>query len=347
MYMNSRVRTFLFVACLLMVASSFASAQGGFDSDSVLVLSTSPEHPNAFTKVRAELKSFSIDLSRATVSWSLDGVVKREGQGERLFQFETKGLGVPVVLKVTATTADGRLFEKIRLFAPAGVELVWQANSYTPPFYKGKALFSYEGTGTAVAVPFFNDDDGSRIAVRDLIFTWKENNEKVVNASGVGKDLFPLLSTIPVRPITINVVVESNDQRFSAEKEITINPIAPQIVLYENHPLYGILFNHAIIDSIPLVQELSLSAMPYFFNTSKRAEPSVTYEWGMNYKQFEEESGDTLIVRRVTNEIGKALLSVRALLPTKSLQEADRNIFITSDSSFGVFDPTGNSGISE
>lgn len=336
--MNFRMRVAFIIAVCFFSFGSFAYAQVNLDtSDSVLVLRVTPENPGAFTTVNAELKSFSIDLNRTTVVWSLNGVEKKRGTGEKLFRFETGGFGAPVELRITVTTTDGRVFEKIRQFEPAQVELLWQANSYTPPFYKGKALFPYEGTGVAVALPFFTGGDGKRLPARDLIFTWKENDEVVADASGAGKNVFPLESTIPVRPITLSVVVESADQRFRAEKEVTVSPIAPQLLLYEDHPLYGILFGKTVSDTISLGKELKLAAIPFFFGTSKRGGIFMKYDWSMNQKRLPNEIADTLVMRRINDEGGRALISANATLPDKSLQAAERAIFVTSEAVLGSF----------
>jgi len=62
-----------------------------------------------------------------------------------------------VTIKVVSRRG-GYLEEKIT-FQPALVDLMWEANTYTPPFYKGKALTSSKSSITVTAIPQLKTSD--------------------------------------------------------------------------------------------------------------------------------------------------------------------------------------------
>jgi hypothetical protein len=106
-----------------------------------LTLNTIPEKPGANQDVYAEIESYAIDLSRSQVTWLINGVIKKQGFGERTFSFKTGPLGSSMNLRVVAISPQGQSIEEEIVIQTSEVDLIWKADSYTPPFYKGKALF--------------------------------------------------------------------------------------------------------------------------------------------------------------------------------------------------------------
>src|SRR5262245_18430252 len=62
------------------------------------------------------------------------------------------------------------------------VDLLWQGEVYTPPFYLGRALWSGQSRLTVVAVPHVGSS-----AANSLVYRWTRDGEVLGNASGVGK----------------------------------------------------------------------------------------------------------------------------------------------------------------
>lgn len=322
---------------ILFAVAAPAGAQLTSAIDDPLILRLTPERPSAYARLTAEIQSFSIDLARSDIVWSIDGEERAVGKGRRFFDLVTKGFGVPIRLTVTATSEDGRTFEKSAVIEPAGIELVWQADSYTPPFYKGKALFPYEGRGSIVALAFFKGPEGRYLTPSQLIYTWKKDGDLIPNASGAGLNRLPVQSRIPVRPVMYSVVVESLDRRLSAEREVMLRPIAPQIIMYEHHPLLGIRFNTAVVTETLIDKELTLSAIPYFFTVAKRQSNDISYDWRINHKSVEQQYGSDLTFQRNESEGGTALVTLSATVPERNLQTVERSVYVKSLDSYSAF----------
>ena len=59
------------------------------------------------------------------------------------FTFTAGSLGKTQKVTVNGVENDGTSITQSISVMPASIDLIWQAHSYTPPFYKGKALFPH------------------------------------------------------------------------------------------------------------------------------------------------------------------------------------------------------------
>ena len=71
---------------------------------------------------------------------------------------------------------------------PTSVDVLWSAYSYTPPFYKGKALAPSRGSVVLVALPQLVTRNGSPIEPKNIIYTWSRRGVILGKSSGLGKN---------------------------------------------------------------------------------------------------------------------------------------------------------------
>ncbi len=317
---------------LLFFLSAFplaSSAQFGVGGADALTLTITPERPGAHTRVEASLESFVADLTRSFIRWSVNGKVIKEGDGEVSADFETGSFGETTRLSVSALTFDGQVLSKTLTLRPAEVTLVWQANSYTPPFYKGKALFPLQGVGTVIAIPAFPDGEGGFMNPKELIYTWSEGGNVTSDGSGFGKDAFAVIGRIPIRPLVIGVDVATRDSSLNGRGEITIEAIQPVLRFYEDHPLYGLRFERALNGSFALSgKEIKVSAVPYYFEASRRSAPAISYDWSLNGAALARERSPAVTLRRISDESGLSRLSLQAQHGDKLFQGSETAVTI-------------------
>lgn len=333
-----------FLLSFFLLTPLFASAQLGGGEE--LVVTLTPERPGALQTVTVEVESSVADLSRSTIRWLINGKLARESFDAKRFTLRTGALGSVTNLSITAETLDGRVFNKDLTIRPAEVTLLWQTSSYTPPFYRGKALFPFQGTVTVAAVPFFVNERGERFDADTLVYTWKEDGKVIGDASGYGNSLFAFRGTVPMREKVISVEVATQDDALLAAAETVIPPVAPRLLLYENHPLYGIRFNRALASPFSLEgDEVRLSAVPFFFETPVRAGRAVLYEWSANYGTLPNEKKPDITLRRTTGRGGEATVSLSARHEKQSFQGDDAQLTISfgERSAFGA--ATSNNGV--
>jgi hypothetical protein len=306
-------------------AAATASAQTNlnqFNIESVfslpdeLTIDVIPPHPRPNGQVSVNLRMYTEDLNSALISWSINGSRRAEGRGMTSFSFTTGKAGSESRLTVNITLQSGKSFSKSITVRPSEIDLIWQSNSYVPPFYKGKALMSRQGAVTIEAMPQVYSG-GSRISADRLVYKWTVNGAVQESQSGYGRKVLqtsgPLLGT----DLDISVVATDPISNASAQAYLTVKPADPLLLFYENSPLYGIVYERAVNGALDLSgEEVSVIASPFFINT----QDNPIYRWTMNGRSAPEVSGLSATFRKPEGVTGSTFLSLKAENPIKILQ---------------------------
>lgn len=156
------------------------------------------------------------------------------------------------------------------------VDLLWQGKTYTPAFYQGRALWSYQSRGVVVAVPHV-----SGFGPASLYYKWTQDGTVRGSLSGVGKQSYNITDSALSLSTQIKVdVLNPSDQSLLASASITLKPVPWKAVIYEDNPLYGTLLNKAVASEFDLNgPEVSFLAVPYFSTVTTRTAPAIDYSW--------------------------------------------------------------------
>jgi len=291
-----------------------------------LDLSLSPSNPRPNQKVTVTLTSFSVDINRSTVSWYQNGTLAESSVGDNQFSFTLGAAGSTNTVRVVIQTLEGGSVEETLTIIPADVLLVWQANAYTPPFYRGKTLHTVESSLTIAAIPNIIVG-GTPVSAKSLIFTWERDGVVLGSLSGVGRDTLELDGSILARPITIALTVETQSASVKARRIVLIPISQPVAHLYEHDPLLGILFDNSLLDNLRMRdEETTIESFPYFFSTRDRTS-GLTHEWRVGGSRVETATDSSVTLRRGESS-GKATFSVKVSNPFSILETASRNITI-------------------
>jgi hypothetical protein len=292
-------------------------------------VSVSPQFPKAGDTVAIHLESYSTPLDQATVSWIVGGKVVNKGFGLTNFSVIAGQVGSKSTVTAQIVTANGSTVNKTITIQPADIDLVWQAMSYVPPFYQGKALYPHQGLITFTAVPNVSTDKNVAKSLGSYIYTWKKDGDVLGDFSGYGKNTFTLRGTIISRAFTIQVNVSSTDGVSLGSASATIKPISPQVAFYENNPLLGVLYNKKLSNYTMQGKELSTTAVPFYFNTG--TEPTdLKYKWTMNGQSIASQSDPaTLTVRNTADAKGSSTVGLQISNALKTLQFASNSMSIT------------------
>ena len=245
-------------------------------------ITTIPAFPSAHENVLVRIESFSFDLNSSEIIWALDGKIKSKGIGNKSFSFTTGKIGTVSLIKIIIKTKVGKSIEKTLIVRPAEVDIVWEADSYVPPFYKGKALYSYQGVISVIAIPDIINSNGVKINPKDLTYKWTMDSKVLGDVSGYGKNKFSFSKSIISHSPEIEVEVMSSDKKIKASGSITLEAIEPKTVIYENNPLYGIIYEKAISDEFKLGgNEITLITTPYFFSTEDIDGQKIKDDWNI------------------------------------------------------------------
>ncbi len=297
------------------------------DSLNTVSLSSDPQYPKANEETALSIESFSTNLNSANIVWYVNGTIVAEGTGKKSATIETGPLGSVTSITVSITPQGEKTFQKQFSLTPADVGFIWEAKTYTPPFYKGKALFTPESPVTVAAIPQFANSK-NLISPDNLIYQWKLDDKILSDQSGYGKWSVSVKGNYWGRKDPVSVSVTSLDKLISSQKTLTLVPQKSLVLAYENNPLLGTLFNRAINGpfSIQKNSEISIFVAPYFFISNLLSNGGTRYDWSMNGIAItDQQGGNTVTFRDSGNGEGESDIRVnvsqkKAIYQTGSTQ---------------------------
>ncbi len=294
-----------------------------------------PKNPGPREVVNMSVRSGFFDIYSAQIVWKVNNVTEKEGLGINTFSFITGNYGDQSVIELIITPPAGDAFSTYYVFSPASVDLIWQARTYTPPLSKLKPLMTNQSKVTLVAIPKLYNIQGIEIPKEQLIFTWNVNNRPIPNGQGLGKYFMDVTGGFIYDTEKVSVTVTDRDRTVSATKTITIQSQKPIISLYELHPLFGVLREQNLNNSLYPLQdrEISIIAEPLYVHLDPgRMFPRADYAWSINGKKVSQESSNgVLTLRNETGEAGQSRIDLSLTVPGKTLQTGKATMGITFD----------------
>ncbi len=286
-----------------------------------------PKVPNPGDQVNISVQSYSSNFDKAYFTWNANGQVIEKGIGKRSINFLAPESGNTITINLTIQKQEGGVITRSFTFAPADVDIIYEADTYTPPFYKGKALFTSESIVRFIAMPYFIQN-GNTINPNNLVYTWSINGTVDQNNSGYGKRVYQGKSSLVGRPLEVEVEVSAINSPLIAKNSVFVQNSEPELIIYENNPLLGVVFEKAIAGNFLLDRaEIELQSVPYFFSTTVKDDGFVDYIWKMNGNSIEAGSRTSSIrLRNETGEEGRSLISLEAEHFTNILQIATQSI---------------------
>lgn len=291
-----------------------------------LQVEITPTYPRPNENISINLTIYTEDLNSADVVWYKDGKKVLSGKGETSYSFRAGAIGETTEIEIDITFLNGDHLSKSMSFSPASVDLVWEANSYVPPFYRGKALHSRQGNLKIVAMPEFVKNN-KRTDPKNLVYKWSDATKVYQNQSGYGKNILILNGSLLGKSESVTVTVTDPSNNITAQGAISIVPVDPEIVFYENNPYYGHIFDTAINGVYNLeTEEVQIIAAPFYFTKDKNLE----YTWRLNGQSVPNLAGSlTAVFRRPEEEtVGQSNVSLQIVNPDKVLQEAEEDLSI-------------------
>lgn len=306
---------------------------------SALTISYSPASPNPGDTVQVSVSSPLVDIKSGDVLWQANGKTIAQGKGVDSTSLTIGTPGTETLITVTVTTPDGTIALAQATIVPAELDLLVDSDSYIPPFYRGRPRAS-AGTNLRVeAVPLFRRA-GTLIPASSLTYTWRRNDVVLGNISGPGRST----AIIPVEHLfgtdTISVEVQSADGVLSRTSSVSLSAYEPVLALYENHPLYGVLYHRALGTSafIPGT-EMTFAAVPFFAQATSLHDPALDFAWHVNTAAVPTNSANpNEITINAENSSGIALIQLEVTHATNYSLEAKRGWNVTFSSGAGVTD---------
>lgn len=281
---------FLFSAVLfffLYVLSAYAQV-GGIDTSNSLRVS--PMFPGPQAEVAVSLEVYSANTVGAAIAWYLDGVELAQFRNERNITLTTGDVGTSETVRAVLSPTVGSPITLSHTIAPTQVDIIIEADTSVPTFYKGRALPTSESPIRVIAIPHTAD---SRPASA-YTYKWELDNKVLFGGPLLGKNA---IETIMPRysGSHLSVTVYDGAEKPIARQSIQLSAAEPEILFYADNPLRG-LGRRAIEGRFALVEEeVTVRAEPYFLNANV-TDPDNRFVWRINSQQVANPSDDPLSI---------------------------------------------------
>lgn len=202
------------------------------------------------------------------------------------------------------------------------VDLLWEANTYTPSWYQGKALPVIQSQVKVTAIPY-SVSTGVAIPPSKLVYEWFLNDKKNLNASGTGKRQFVFrINAYDDHVVNLKVSDQSGAILLGKAITLSVDRIKPKILFYEYNELDGARYNKALNKEIQLNDsEITINAEPYFF--SRKDLEYLSYNWSINNQKAEIEKFPNSIFLKKGEGSGVSVIGLKVENTLNILQFAE------------------------
>lgn len=303
-----------------------------------------PARPNQGDTVEIEAKMFGTPIQNAIFTWVIDGKLYRKEQGLNMISvYVQKNTRV----NLTILTVSGTTLTKEWVFNPQNVVLIWEANTYTPPFYKGKSLFTAE---SALTFHGINLDVKNPLTNNYANYVWKTDGVVQGANSGVGKNTFiyqaDILQYEPLFELLYSNITNFEKSKggqkaapVSTRSVLRVQTLESDIFTYEKTPLLGILFNKKIGTTFPVIKpEVTLVAYPVYYSVVSALIPD--YTWLLNDTVLKRSSNVLSFKKTKDNLLSRLTISAsypQSLLQSRSVSHIIDTTTKIEKSVFGGF----------
>lgn len=305
-YLFASLAIALIVPGISLAQSLDAFGAAGESTTASFSLSATPEFPAPYSTATLTFLSSSLDLNTATL--------RVVANGKNIYQGTVQPVSVTLgkagsVTNVTASVSiNGTSYDQTLTLQPQDIALIAEPISSAPPLYPGKPFVPLEGSVRVVAVANLKNANGAALDPATLSYAWTVDGTQIANSSGIGKQVVMVASPFQYRARDVSVVVMKPDGTLSGGAALTLSPLEPSVRIYENDPLLGIRFDHALSGAYTIRgAEATLYAAPFSLPTTGGA-PAL--RWFLNGNAAQ--SGNSITLRPTGAGEGSASLSLTA-----------------------------------
>jgi hypothetical protein len=285
-----------------------------------------PERPNIGDTVDFKAEMYGTPVQDAIFDWEVNGRAYKQGQGVNQISVF---IDADTTVNVTIETISGQTLYKQWVFNPKKVIIFWEANTYTPPFYKGKSLYTAE---SGLKLYGINLDAKNPLTNNYANYVWKMDGKVKGNDSGVSKNTFTyqgdILQQEPYFELLYSNVTSyaavkagQSEESINVRSVLRVKTLLSDIFTYEKTPLLGILFNKKVPTVFPVTRaETSLVAYPMYYSLDSSLLPN--YTWTLNDNIIKRNSNILTFKKTADNEQSRLTLYIenaKSLLQSKDV----------------------------
>ena len=273
----------LFVVSFFLLFFGFgASTAPSVEASGRANISLSPKFPSPGDRVDASLTLYGVNKNSAYITWIINGEIVKQAYGLDKHSFVVGEVGSKYTVGYIVQDPSGARVTGEATVQVSDLTIVWEGKTYTPLFYKGRAMFSAGAEVVVSAVPFIVDASGRLYDKEDLVYSWRTGGPtNRATAVGPGRHTAVLSNTRLYDPFIVYLEVSDPQGNVRGAKQIRIPFTQPILQLYDDNPYIGVYYGRAIgpVYGVHSGREATVIAEPYHMIASSRIDPVLTYEW--------------------------------------------------------------------
>ena len=278
-----------------------------------IVARVSPDDPSPYSTVKIAIVSYEENLELSIVTWNINGKTVLQGVGKTELTFQAGGLGEVQKVNIHVASPDGGELEKEITINPGDIDLLWQADSYVPPSYRGKPILTSGSQVRFTALATLVDPQGRKIPPSQLIYEWQRNDEKISGAAGYGKEQLVASGFSILKDDVIGVLVRDPVSGAGAKGSVALRAATPRLLFYVESLLGGTQYEKAYATAYaPSGNESTLRAEPYFLSTTQGSHPSFDWKFAGNPAEADQENSALITLRQERQGAGEGNLACTA-----------------------------------
>jgi hypothetical protein len=190
----------------------------------------------------------------------------------------TQAGSIGAVQNITAkvTLGTGAIVDVKHTVTPSRIDLLVEADTVVPPFYKARSLPSSGSTVRATALVFTKTPQPPSA----FTYLWKLNG-RTQNGGGIQGDATFTFTPSFEEQATLEVSVLNKSGVIVAQQSQFIPIVKPELVFYEKNPLKGQLFTALANPYVFIGDEMTMRAEGYFMSRNLLGS-DVLREWNVN-----------------------------------------------------------------
>ncbi len=285
-----------------------------------------PKVTRPFTDVIVDLEAFGLAPRTANIRWEVDGELFREGIGLQRINVPVGALGTSQKVDVFLTEqSTGRVYEKSVTLTPQDVDLLWEGNVHTPPFYKGRALFTRGTELRILAIPDVYRDNGTKIDPEELIYQWEVNDDYYQTQSGYGRQMYEFTTNLNAREMHVELEVLDESGALLVQEDLYLTPETPSVNFY-NLTDNGQTYKNAVPDNATFNgSSLTLVAEPMFADNPVS---SFSYQWQLNGRSLSGSDTRAYTFVRADDGAGRSRIDIAMRGENSGFQRAEYGLMV-------------------
>lgn len=317
MTLKQKFATYLFCLCFYVFFMHAEHALAQLNTsflNQVPEISFSPTFPEPGELVTVTISTNAFNPIGASIGWLIDGTEDPQLKNQLSFTLTAKESGESTTVQAFISSGFD-IFAVENTLVPGTIDMVVEAKTIVPSFYKGRPLPGAGSTVYITAIPETGTPPSS------LFYTWRVGNETLYGGPIRGKQRAAfVLENGREQVVRVSVAKESGD--IIGEEVVVVDDTRTLTRFYKENLLRG---TEAIAVGTTLFleeEEVGVQAIPFFMSADIQDENIGVYEWRINNRTVENPGSDPFSIALRKSGSGRASLDFAVRNSVDLMQKA-------------------------